>query len=644
MTARRALLLLGLMAVTLRAAAKDAQPLVHLRDGRVLYGRKVARTGGDVVLRTDFGTLRIPADALAGNRTTARPVEKPPETRTTKTKWLAILSDLSDERAKLYADQLDGFFDWMIRVYHLDVKRVQLGVPYQMRVFRRRDDFKELQARVAPGIEAKGQAFAEGVAGFFSPGDMTVYMWDAEGAHGGVHLEVAKHETTHLLNTLLARQIAIRLPVWFEEGSATYFSTFIATPGGAAREPEDHPGAFAQVIGDLEGNHAMASRALRSVTWAKFRGREYAWGWALVRYLRRLHGGKTWPKLLEFLRTVAPGGPVSDSEERRFLDAVGFRKSKAFDEAWHEHLLEAKPEGRTPLGTSPEVLAEVAKLKKPDPATARTLARIGVSLARVHEFEAAIVYLRAALRGGIEDPEVPYRLAYALAGQAAATEDAPWPDDAVDALRAAVKLAPLRAAYRFVLGRQLLVRARSVEPLREARAMLGLALVLAGPDDDHVRIEVALLRAAGALEPDRPLGETVAAVQAAVPTAAVTLRTAESYYLQETEDWDALAAVLSKRIAAGEATLEQRAMLAGLCMASDRYDEAEAIFAAMLEGEHADKTGEALRYWPDRIECLVRLGRKADARAALERARAALKDAPGRLGWVRRRLRRLDLD
>jgi tetratricopeptide (TPR) repeat protein len=638
-TTVRALLLLALV-----AAPDAAQPLVHLRDGRVLYGRKVARTGGHVVLQTDFGVLRVPADALAGNRTTARPAEKPPETRTTRTKWLEIVSDLSDERAKLYADQLDGFFDWMIRVYALDVKRVRQDVPYRMRVFRRRDDFKELQARVAPGIEAKGQAFAEGVAGFFSPADMTVYMWDAEGAYGGVHLEVAKHETTHLLNTLLARQIAIRLPTWFEEGSATYFSTFIATPGGAAREPEDHPGAFAQVIGDLDGNHPLKSRALRSVKWANFRGREYAWGWALVRYLRRLHGGKTWPKLLEFLRTIAPTGPVSDSEERRFLDTVGFRKSDAFDEAWHEHLRASKPKGRAPLGTSPEVLAEVAKLEKPDAATARTLARIGVSLARVHEFEAAIVYLRAALRGGIEDPDVPYRLAYALAGEAAATEDAPWPDEAVDALRDAVKLAPLRAAYRFLLGRQLLVRARSVEALREAHAMLGLALVLAGPDDDHVRIEVALLRAANALEPDRPLDETVAAVQSAVPPAAATLRTAESYYLQETEDWDALARVLSKRIEAGEATLEQRAMLAGLYMASDRFDEAEAIYAAMLEGDAKDTTGEALRYWPDRIECLVRMGRKADARVALKRANEALKSADGSHGWIRRRLRRIELD
>ena len=139
---------------------------------------------------------------------------------------------------------------------------------------------------MAPGIENKGQAFAEGVAGFYSQRHGCIFMWDAEGMQGATQLEVAKHETTHLLNSLLAKQIAINVPTWFEEGAATYFSMSIALPGGNVPEPRDHAGALAEVIGEIEAGKAYAARGIRSVSWNAFLGREYSWGWALVRFFR----------------------------------------------------------------------------------------------------------------------------------------------------------------------------------------------------------------------------------------------------------------------------------------------------------------------------------------------------------------------
>ncbi|MHC4959187.1 MAG: hypothetical protein ACYTGN_12530 [Planctomycetota bacterium] len=260
---------------------------------------------------------------------------------------------------------------------------------------------------------------------------------------------MAKHETTHLLNHLMRKQLAIKTPSWFEEGAATYFSMFVATGGKADMEPEDHPGALAQVVGGIETGAALSSRELRGVGYAAFLGRQYSWGWALIRFCRRHKNGRRWPELLKYLRTVSGGGGVTDSEERRFLKAVGFKSSDAFDDAWHKHLKGAKPAGgRAPIGTSEQVLARVASIKKPDPKLARNFARIGISLARARVSGPAIVYLRAALRGGVADPEVPFLLATALSEKERLTEDDRWPDEALAALRAAVRTAPLRSRYR----------------------------------------------------------------------------------------------------------------------------------------------------------------------------------------------------
>jgi len=620
----RRLLLLGLLLAA--ASAEPTQALLQLKDGRLLYGRAVEKHAKEVLLKTDFGTLRIGASEIADKSAPAPPPLPP--LRTDRTRWLSIEHDLPDDRARLYADQLDAFFEWMVSVYALDRERVERGVPYGVRVFRRREDFKRFQRENAPDIERKGKAFAEGVEGFYSQAHGKLFLWDAEGSFGGFHLEVAKHETTHLLNDLLAQQLALRLPTWFDEGAATYFSMFVA---GAGPEPEDHPGAAAEVLGDIDSNHAMKCRELRSVPWELFYGREYSWGWALVRFFRQHAKGAHWPALLDYLKTIS-GGPVSDSEERRFLDAGGFKSSEDFDKAWYDHLKATRTAERQYVGTSPGVLAKVAAIAKPLPAMARDFARIGVSLARVQEAEPAVVYLRAALRGGVGDAEVPYQLARALAFAASCPEDAPWPDEAVDALREAVRLAPLASAYRLELGRQLLSR-RDPEG---AYASLGLALVLLGPSDDDIASALGCLRAAAKREPERDVDAIAAGLGEAVPPAGQSLRTAAVYYLQEAEEWEKLEDLLERR--GTGASLEERAMLAGLYTVTDRCEDALPIYRELV------KRNEGLRYWPDLVDCLLKMDRKADAKAALKEAIAAIEKAPPEMRWVQRRLERIRVD
>jgi hypothetical protein len=120
------------------------------------------------------------------------------------------------------------------------------------------------------------------------------------------------------------------------------------------------------------------------------------------------------------------------------------------------------------------------------------------------------------------------------------------------------------------------------------------------------------------------------------PPAAQALRTAAVYHLQDAEEWEKLEELLRRRGAGASA--EERAMLAGLYGLTDRCEEALAIWRELVARD------EGLRYWPDLVECLLRMDRKADARSALAEAFLAVGKAPPELRWVRRRLERIRVE
>jgi tetratricopeptide (TPR) repeat protein len=625
-----------LVAAALLGRASAATTSVALADGRVLRARAVATSGDRLVL------ARAEVAGAASDRATTDAPARRQARRETKTKWFVVESDLADARAKLYADQLDGFFDWMLRVFEVEPKAAQRRAPYRAYVYATREDFKRVQNDVAPSIAAsKGAAFAEGVAGFFSPASFHLYLWDVEGESGGANLEVAKHETTHLLNQLLSETHAIKLPQWFNEGGATYFEeatvTTAADGKGGAVEPDDNPGALGTVVDEIETDHAMTAREIRSVGYDKFLGREYCWGWALVRWFRKAQGGKRWPALLAHLRTLGSGEGVSDSEDKRFLAAIGFKDDPAFDKEWRASLVAAKPGGKSgPVGASAQALAAVDAIAKPSPEQTRTFARLGASFARADESKAAAAYLRAAMRGGDKSGDTQATLAKTLAALKGADETDAWPDETLPLLRGAVEASPLRAAHRLALGRQLAHRADSPEKAAVARDALGLALVVAGPGDDSVAIASAFLRAAAAAAPSAALGDLVKAFEAEVPASASALRAGQLYFLQEDRRWDELVAVLEARVASGPLTFEERTMLAGMYRATERAEDAEKIYAALLAEDPS-----ALQLWPERIACLLAAGKREQALAAKAEALDRIAKDPREWQGVRERIERL---
>jgi len=637
--ATTAVLALGALVVAARVAAEPAV-VVKLADGRRIPGNEL-RTGPgkDQTLDTVFGPLVIPRSSLRDGTTREAPeIERPPEQRrVTKSRWFVIENDLTDSRAALYRDQLDTFFDWMIGVYALDRKRLEQRAPFRAFVYRKRADFKRVQDEVAPGIAAsKGQGFAEGVAGFFSPGQFATYLWDAEGGRGSAHLGVAKHETTHMLNALMAQQHALQIPVWFEEGAATYFSA--ATLSGNAKEPDDHPGALATVVDELERDKGMGNRELRSVPYATFYSREYSWGWALVRFLRHHKKGALWKPVLERLRSGGRG-PPSDSYNKRFLKTVRFKTDAKLDEAWHAHLLAAKPgDGMTPVGASEEALAEVEALAKPTEQQARLFARLGESFAESGLPRPAVVYLRAAFRGGVERSRLHALLARALAESDGLAVDEPWPDESLEHLRLAAELDPLRAALRLEYGTQLLLHADTLHTMGDARDQLGLGLLVIGPDDDDIGIALGALRGQVNLRPSGTARDALAELQKLAPPWSALLERAFLEFLQEEQRFDEMLDVLRARDAAGKADFEQRAMLAGLLLAAS-----ESAAAADLYGKLLTEDEKALHLWPKRIESLVAAGRTDKARTERDKALAAIGAAPEDLDVLRRLIERIEI-
>jgi hypothetical protein len=602
------LLLTGLLGPAALAGRGDVY--LDLPDGRKVPGTRITRSGSFVTLTTAFGQLRVPRTLIDVSRPKVLR-HAPKERYERRTNWFRIDCDLTAERAALYANELDAYFEWLIGIYGMDRKRLKKRAPFPVHVYRMRADFKRVQDEVAPGIsESKGSGFAEGVAGFHS--GKGTYLWDAEGAHGGTHLEVGKHEVTHLLNSHFASMTGVRFPVWFEEGTATYFEAAVSFGG---REPEDNPAALATVLGDLSSGRAYANRALRGVPYSKFHGREYSWGWAMVRWLRRDRDGRRWKPFLEFMKTASGGAP-SDSENGRFLKAIGFKKDAALDEAWHAHLvLAGKKDPLVPLGASENALAEVAKIARPTAEQAATFFRFGESFARKGLGGPAVVYLRAAVRGGIEDPRLFLRLARMIAAVDGCTSDDPWPDESLDYLRRAVKTDPLRAATRCELGRQLLLIAESGDEIVAARNQLGLALLLAGPNDDIVYLATEALR--GVMAADESLSARAARdwLVERAPNAKRSLLTAFHYFLQEEGLWEDLAKALEESVEKGEARFEDRKMLAGLYRAGDRLTDAAKIYAELLI-----ENPKALYLWLPLVQCLAEAGETAAAMKAREKA------------------------
>ena len=598
---------------------------LSLRDGRVLFGdQSVELESGGVELRTRFGSLRVPAEALLGEGSTAtgsREAEEGPRPRETRTgRWFRVESDLSEDHQKVAAEELELFFERMVEVYDLDIAR--LRPPYGAYLYRRRADFKRVQDEIASGIEEqKGKGFAEGVAGFYSRARRELHLhYDPERPRS---LEVARHEAAHLMNHLLSEQAASELPPWFDEGCATYFS--MAIPGGAARgEPEDHPASLAFVNGELRAKRAYTQRAIRGVSYGAFLSREYAWGWGLVRFLRQHRGGKLWTPLLRSLRSAA--------SEKRFLKATGFRSAEAFDKAWHKSLEKAAKKGRVPLGATPESLAAVRALKKPKPKEARSLFRSGASLARVGQSAAARVYLEAARRGGIADAALESLLAEAIVGEAELEEDAIWPAEALEALGRAVEFSPLVASYRRRLGEQLLVAAE----FDEARNQLGLALLLGDPRDDEaapsaLRAEASLASEERVVDVES-LGAARKSLLAALPGRGPLLSDALLRVLQEEEAWDALLGLLRERRQAGPLRFEEGRLLAGLLRLVDEAEDAELLYAELLR-----RRPNALNLWPERLENLAALGDESLERRRAEALKALAADARD-LAWLRERV------
>lgn len=609
----RLALLVLLLAGSLAAQAET----LRLADGRRLpiLGRTLEK--GNWRIDTVVGELVVPATRLE-LRTDDPEVEPTGQLRLSTGPLLLVESDLDGERHQQLATGLEAFARRLVDHYRLKKKDL-VGAPYRVRAWRRRAGFKAAQERLAPAISRlKGRGFGEGVAGFYAPDLGEVHFWDGGSGRVGARLEQAQHEVTHLFNHLLAGALGrAAMPVWFEEGTAVYFSTAIAEEApqaGELAEPMIHEASAMEVIGDLEADRAYGLEDLLAVPYERFQGREYSWSWALIRQLRALEKGAVWSRLLDWLATGESGGIARvvgkdlPGFERRWRQALNRERSRLLDH---------------PLRRDERLAAVVVALEKPGPELARSLRSIARSYASVSMAPLALAFFEAAWRGGAEEAEdrvVAARLRAAAAGLA---EDEPWPAESLADLRRAVVLDPLLAEARLVLAEALLAIGNDAE----AAPQLALALFLAGEADDVESAALAQLRLAGdALEPERKL-------VAARPELGRAFARARVALLQEEGRFSELVALLEARVRAGTADFEDRVMLADFDLLLDRPRPAAQRFRALLE---EDPRAHHLR--PRLARALVAAGEVEAARRLAAETRSLARTEGLDLGFVIERI------
>lgn len=630
----RAATLVVVLVAAIRSA--DAQS-VALKDGRVVRGTAVEPAPSGVTVETAFGRIAVPQHAIAKRPADAKvtPERAASGWRTIETRWFTLRTDVSDARVRAYRDVIDPFGDRMRDAYAFPRGFVDRTPKCRFELYRSRADFKRRQARVAAGIERqRGRGFAEGIAGFYSPKLRAVICWDTGGAEGDADLEVARHEIVHYFNHCRSVIEGRENPSWFEEGTATYFSTPWVGPVRRSA-PELHAPSLFLVHSDLAGDRPYGLAALLGRSYGEFLGREYAWGWALVRFLRTTRGGKVWPRVLKTLR----GADATPSGVRRFLKAVRYPDVARFERAWYGAIRTWSSTG--PAGAAATTLDMVRRSRRPSRDEARAFARVGCALARKRLHAAARVYLEAALRGGAASAAIHTAIARAMAGEADVADDDPWPDAAVNHLRDAVACAPLDASHRAELARRLV----DAGAFAEAWRAFGLAIVLAGPDDDVVSFAAGALEAAAESTDESASGrrgenggDPVARLRSAAPWATAAIERASVYHLQANQAWRELRTLLTKRHRDGRADAEERRMLADLHRLGESFDAAADLYRGLLDDDPRD-----LSRWLPYVTALRDAGRTEDARRARKRAIESIAAANEDWASLRRDLAELDL-
>lgn len=282
-----------------------------------------------------------------------------------RTEHFTVFTSAGESAGRATADRLEALHRALSRMAGTPREAT---VPTKVFVFADDDELQPFKPAMAAGRRGSGRAVA---GGFFAPRELTNFVV-ANARTAQPISSTIQHELLHQFAT----QNLPRLPFWFNEGLAEYYSTF-EVQGGIGIIGRPHRANLRLLASSPTG--AISGRAMARATELRAskelyddaeEAREaYALSWALVHYL--LSDDDHAESTLEFMRGLARGQPPTDA----FADAFG-RVPSAFAGSVARYLVN---------GRFPEFEIDLSRIPRPRirilPPAERDLAMLELALA-----------------------------------------------------------------------------------------------------------------------------------------------------------------------------------------------------------------------------------------------------------------------
>lgn len=228
-----------------------------------------------------------------------------------------LVGNASEKDIRKAATKLEQFREVFFMLF--PKAKLTSSVPTRVVVFKDKSAFKPFM----PVYQGK----ISEVGGYFQPGPDVNYISLSAELSETYPYSVVFHEYVHSLTN----ENAVKLPTWFNEGLAEYYSTFDITDGDKKIW-----------LGKVVANHVLGLRQKQFLPLSQLfaittgspeynekdkKGVFYAESWALVHYLMLGADGKRRPQLSQFLQLLARGVPQGEAFNQAFkMDYVSLEK------------------------------------------------------------------------------------------------------------------------------------------------------------------------------------------------------------------------------------------------------------------------------------------------------------------------------
>ncbi len=225
-----------------------------------------------------------------------------------RSKSFFLAGNANEKDIRKAAVKLEQFRDVFSRLF--PKAKIDSSVPTRVVVFKDKASFRPFM----PVYQGKTSE----VAGYFQPGQDVNYISLTAELRDSHPYATVFHEFVHSLTN----ENTMKLPTWFNEGLAEYYSTFEVTDSDKKIW-----------LGKVISNHVLYLREKKFMPLSQLftintsaadynegdkRGVFYAQSWALVHYLMLGADGKRRPQLSQFLSLLSRGVPQGEAFEQAF--------------------------------------------------------------------------------------------------------------------------------------------------------------------------------------------------------------------------------------------------------------------------------------------------------------------------------------